>query len=284
MTIGAIVERYDRDAADYERYWAPVLDASARALLHRVTGSVASRAGGPPRIVDVGTGSGVLALEARRRWPGATVVGVDPSVGMLAMAMRRATALGIGAADPDLHWLEGDAAAIPLPSGSADLVLSSFALQLVEDRAAALREAVRVLRPGGRYAAVTWLEGGEEFPPSVEFDEAVIDLGVPEPEEDEEEERSGDFRSRRAAADEFRRAGFERVGARAETLTYTWTAASYLEFKEHYDDAFLFRLLEGAHADRLRERARERLAALPSGAFTWRTPLVSIVARRPGRR
>jgi hypothetical protein len=129
---------------------------------------------------------------------------------------------------------------------------------------------------------VTWLEGGPEFAPATEFDEAVIDLGIPEPEDDEEEERSGDFRSRRAAADEFRRVGFERVSGRDEVLEHVWTAESYLAFKEHYDDAFLFELLAGRHADRLRELARGRLRALPADAFTWRTPIVSVVARRPG--
>jgi SAM-dependent methyltransferase len=279
--MSGIVDRYDRDAQDYERYWAPVLDASARALVDRVTSFVASLPG-PPRIVDVGTGSGVLAFEAWRRWPGAVITGVDPSVGMLTMAGRRAISMGVAQGDGDLRWLEGDAAAIPLPSGSVDLALSSFALQLVPDRGAALREALRVIRPGGMIAAVTWLDTEDDFAPSVEFDEAVIDLGVPEP-ADDEEERSGDYRSRRAAADEFRRAGFERVSARQETLAYSWTPASYLEFKEHYDDAFLFELLAGRHADDLRSRARERLAALPPEAFTWRTPLVSVVARRPAR-
>ncbi len=280
MPVPAIVERYDRDAEDYERHWAPVLEASARRLLERVDGVVASLA--EPRIVDVGTGSGVLALAAFQRWPGASVDGVDPSVGMLAMAARRATAMGIGADVPGPRWLKGDAAAIPVASASVDLVVSSFVLQLVPDRAAALREVMRILRPGGRLAAVTWLEGGPDFAPATEFDEAVIALGIPEPGDDEEEERSGDFRSGRVAADELRRAGFERVSAREETLEHTWTPESYLAFKEHYDDAFLFELLAGRHADRLRELARDRLLALPADAFTWRTPIVSVVARRSG--
>ncbi len=140
--------------------------------------------------------------------------------------------MGIGVDDAGLRWLEGDAAAMPLASGSVDLVLSSFVLQLVPDRAAALRDAMRILRPGGSLAAVTWLEGGPDFAPAMEFDEAVIDLGIPEPEDDEEEERSGDFRSRRAAADELRRVGFERVSARGRPWStpgrrsHTWPSRS----------------------------------------------------------
>jgi demethylmenaquinone methyltransferase / 2-methoxy-6-polyprenyl-1,4-benzoquinol methylase len=280
--MSVIVERYDEDAQDYERYWAPVLDTSARGLLDRVPASIASPSGGPPAIVDVGTGSGVLALDARRRWPAASITGVDPSLGMLAMAARRAAAAGVPADDPRLRWLAGSAADIPITTSSTDLVISSFVLQLVPDRPAALREAYRVLRPGGTLAVLTWLDGGEEFLPSAEFDEAVMDLGIPEPGEEDEEDRAGDFASPRAAADELRRAGFERVSARAETLTYQWDADSYLAYKQHYDEAWLFELLAGRHADHLEALARDRLRALPTAAFTWRTPVVSIVARRPG--
>lgn len=283
MAIDAIVERYDRDAAAYERYWAPVLEVQARALLDHVAPFIDS-VGGVCRIVDVGTGSGVLALEAYRRWPSAAITGFDPSVGMLDMARRRALEAGVPADDGRLGWKTGDAATLPLPDASMDLVVSSFVLQLVPDRLAALREARRVLRPGGRLAIVSWRVGGEEFPPGTEFDEAVIDLGVPEPGDADDEDasaRSGDFASRRAVADQVRRAGFRRVRARDASLEYVWTLDTYLEFKEHYDDAELFQMLEGPHADRLLMLARERLSRLPPDAFVWRAPIVSVVAERP---
>ena len=275
-----IVERYDRDAEDYERYWAPVLDHAARALLDRVESFVAGLQA-PPRVVDVGTGSGVLALDALGRWPEARVIGVDPSAGMLEMADRRVDRLG---ADVDrIAWVQAPAAELPLPDGAADLVISSFALQLVPDRAAALREAYRVLRPGGRLAFVSWLDRGEDFAPSVEFDESVLDLGVEEPEwPDEQDVCSGDFGSVRAAADEARRAGFRRVAAREATLGFDWDLASYLEFKIRYDEIALFQALPDADAHRLVDIAHRRLAALPPDAFRWRTPIVSVVAERPG--
>ena len=94
-----------------------------------------------------------------------------------------------------LRWLEAAAADMPIPDETADLVISSFVLQLVPDRSAALREALRILRPGGILAALTWLEGGDAFLPSAEFDEAVMDLGIPEPGEEDEEDRAGDFAS-----------------------------------------------------------------------------------------
>ncbi|MFN8519674.1 MAG: class I SAM-dependent methyltransferase [Chloroflexota bacterium] len=101
----SIVERYDRDAEDYERYWAPVLDQAARSLLDRVDSHVAALPA--PVVVDVGTGSGVLALDVLGRWPGARAIGVDPSVGMLGMAQARAARSGIE--DGRAMWLEAPA-------------------------------------------------------------------------------------------------------------------------------------------------------------------------------
>jgi ubiquinone/menaquinone biosynthesis C-methylase UbiE len=278
--VSTIASRYDRHAEDYERFWAPVLDASARRLLERIEPFVA-RTGARTRILDVGTGSGVLALEAVTRWPGAEVIGADASSGMLSVARVRANRAGRPANDPNLRWLHAPADRLPLEDSSVDAVVSSFVYQLVPDRGAAFREALRVLRPGGRMALVTWLDRGGDFDPDIEFDEAVFDLEIEEPEEEPEEARAGDFPSARAAADELRRAGFVSVAARLERLEYRWSAEAYLAFKQHYDERALFAWLDHATGERLLRRARERLAALRDDAFIWRTELVSALARRP---
>ena len=278
--MSSIASRYDRNAEDYERYWAPVLDASARRLLDRIDPFV-SRLDGRARVLDVGTGSGVLALDAVARWPHATVIGSDASSGMLAMARVRAGRAGRPVDDRNLRWLHAPADRLTLQDASIDVVVSSFVYQLVPDRAAAFREAFRVLRPGGRIALVTWLDRGDDFPPAVEFDEAVYDVEIDEPEEEDEEARAGDFRSPRSAARELRDAGFERVSARAEMLEYAWTREDYLAFKRHYDERALFSWLDAATAERLITRVRERFADLPDEDFTWRAEVVSAVAVRP---
>ncbi len=279
--MSSLVDRYDRDAEDYETWWAPVLDASARGLLDRVGTLAAGDPAAGPMVIDVGTGSGVLAIDAAERWPEALVLGVDPSRGMLEMAARRAQRAGLD--HERVRWITAPAADLPLPDASMDLVVSSFAFQLVPDRPAALAEAWRILRPGGRLAFVTWLDRGDPFLPAEEFDEAVIDLGIEEPEPvDDDEPLAGDLRSVRAAADEVRRAGFARVSAREETLVFDWTLASYLAYKIRYDETALFRWLPDEQAHRLVDIAQRRLSTLPADAFRWRTPIVSVVARRPG--
>ena len=114
-----------------------------------------------------------------------------------------------------------------------------------------------------------------------EIDARRLDLGVEEPEWDAEEPRSGDFGSARTAADEARRAGFVRVAAREATLEFDWDLASYLEFKIRYDEVALFQWLPDEDAHRLVDIAHRRLGALAPEAFRWRTPIVSVVARRP---
>ena len=275
----AIVERYDRDADRYGHHWAPVLDRSARELLGRVAAEV--RLPAVPVILDVGTGTGVLAFEALARWPAATVIATDASSGMLRAATAAAAAAGL-AEDPRLRFAHCPADTLEADDASVDAVVSSFVFQLVPDRAAAFADALRVLRPGGALAFVSWLDGEEDFQPSFEFDEAVVDVEIDEGDApDEEEHRSGDFPSASGAARELRAAGFKKVASVPGRLHHTWTPESYLAFKRDYEEDELFASLSVTDAERLVARARERWAAMPDDAWTWRAETVSAVAFKP---
>jgi SAM-dependent methyltransferase len=111
---------------------------------------VADAAGIGPgdRVLDVACGTGVLAREAvRRSTPGGHVTGVDPNPGMLAVARERA---------PDVVWQRGMAESLPCEDAAFDVVVSQFGLMFVRDRAAAIEEMLRVLRPGGVLAVAVW--------------------------------------------------------------------------------------------------------------------------------
>ena len=122
-------------------------------------------------VLDIGTGTGaILPLLARRVPPGGRVVGVDISPAMLSRARRRCGGL------PRVELVEADAAALPFVDASFDAVLSTFGMSAVADGRAVAAQALRVLRPGGRLAAVD--ARAVEWPIPV-LDRAVTKLAGP---------------------------------------------------------------------------------------------------------
>ena len=100
-------------------------------------------------VLDLGSGGGMDVLVAAGRVaPSGRVVGLDMSDEMLELA--RANAVKVGAAN--VEFLKGDLEAIPLPDDSVDVIISNCVVNLSPDKLRSLREAHRVLRPGGRLA------------------------------------------------------------------------------------------------------------------------------------
>jgi SAM-dependent methyltransferase len=99
-------------------------------------------------LLDVATGTGNAAVVALAR--GFRVIGVDSSPDQLAAARERC---------PAARFVEGDAAALPLPDDQADGAVSVFGLIFAADPDAALRELVRCVRRGGPVAVTTWTSG-----------------------------------------------------------------------------------------------------------------------------
>lgn len=282
----------DLDAALYDEHWQPVLEAATHRLLDRLDPLVAgwqveaadTLRTDPtriPSVLDLGTGTGALLVAAARRWPGLRYSGLDVSAGMVARAVDRAAGAGLPADGPALRWLTSDAASLPVPDGSVRLVMSSFVLQLVGDRERVLREVKRVLEPGGWLAFVTWLVSDDLSDADHEFDEAVLDLDIDERDPDDRAPAAGDFESVEQAGAELASAGFVDIALEHDTIVHTWTRDSYLTFKEAWDERELFESLGRSRRDHLIARVRERWAALPDGAFAFRAPLVSALARTP---
>jgi ubiquinone/menaquinone biosynthesis C-methylase UbiE len=267
-------ERYDRIAEGYAQWWAPVLAPAVAELLERFQPAIDS---GIVRVVDVGTGTGQLALGALERWPGLEIVGVDPSSEMCAMADAEADRRLRGADRDRFRTAVAFADGLPFDDGTIDAAVSSFVLQLVPNRARALREARRVLRTGGRFAFVTWLQDERVFIPDRVFDEVLDELGV---ETGEPEVRSGDLPSVDRTANELRRAGFRDVAAEGSWLAHAFTVEGYLAFMTEFDEASLFDEMERRFRQRVLHRLRERLDRLTPGELTMRFPIVFAAGRR----
>jgi demethylmenaquinone methyltransferase/2-methoxy-6-polyprenyl-1,4-benzoquinol methylase len=98
-------------------------------------------------LLDLASGTGDIA-QAWRRLGGGPVLATDINAAMLAVGRDRAAANGMVAG---FSYVVADAEALPLPSGCADVVSIAFGLRNCTDKPAVLREAWRVLRPGGRF-------------------------------------------------------------------------------------------------------------------------------------
>lgn len=275
MTAEPTEAAYDGYAADYREWWAPVLAPAAVSLLDRLDGLV----GPDATLVDLGAGTGTVAVAALRRWPGIRVIGVDPALRLLEWA--EADARQARVADR-LTVKVGEAAALPLPDVSVDIATSTFVLQLIPDRLAGVREAFRVLRPGGVLAHLTWCSDEDPFGPEEVFDDALDALGIEPPSRAEGVGES--YSSPESAAAEMRRAGFRDVQARAEWLVHRFTPQSYLDVAEHWTEDDAFAGLDEPTGVQLRAEVLRRLELVDPEALVWRRPLVSVIGRKPSLR
>jgi ubiquinone/menaquinone biosynthesis C-methylase UbiE len=136
-------QSYDQVVDAYDSVWHPSFEPVARDLV-ALAGIPDLPAGSA--VLDVGTGTGVVAVEAARRVARGVVVGVDPSVPMLVRGRAHARLAPVAAVAPGL----------PFRDSTFDAVVANLVLTHFEDYDSALTDMVRVLQPDGTLGLTAW--------------------------------------------------------------------------------------------------------------------------------
>ena len=132
--------------ANYDQYLGPILfhqyadDLAARLPVFRGV-----------RVLEIACGTGILTERLVRRVAGqGTLVATDLNEAMIAHARTRIPA------DPALEWRQADGTSLPFPDRAFDAAVCQFGLMFFPDKAKGVREALRILRPGGTYLLSVW--------------------------------------------------------------------------------------------------------------------------------
>jgi SAM-dependent methyltransferase len=142
--VGRLARNYSGSADGYAEFWSPLIRPVGRWLLESLPWSDADR------VLDVGTGTGALVPDIRHFAPAARIVGIDCSLGMLALGACKGA-----------HLAVMDAMNLGLRTAQFDVAVMAFVLFHVPDPIGALAEVKRVLRPGAAVGIVTWADDPE---------------------------------------------------------------------------------------------------------------------------
>src|SRR5664280_2115754 len=166
-------------------------------------------------VLDLGSGGGIdVLLSAKRVGPSGKAYGLDMTDEMLALARENQRKAGIN----NVEFLKGEIENIPLPDNSVDVIISNCVINLSADKDRVLREAFRVLKPGGRFAVSDVVTRGD-VPEQVRKD-MLLWVGCIAGALEE-----SDYRAKLAAA------GFEAIGVEPTRVYKVEDALSFLADK-----------------------------------------------------
>jgi SAM-dependent methyltransferase len=220
-------------------------------------------------VLDVGSGTGCVALALAASTTCAEIVGIDPSVPFIEFARRRTS-------DSRLRFEVGDAKKLPYTVHYFDKTLTQLVLNQIRDAGDAVEEMRRVTRPGGTVAGCVWLSG-EENERSHIFWEAAIAV---DPAATQQRETEGGYGRRGSLSALWARCGLEAIEEAALEVSVDFSSFDefwlpHLEGQGHA--GFYVKSLSAGKRNALRERLRQDILGTKSdGRFSLGAQAVAV--------
>ena len=255
-----LAERYSLRAEAYDALWSPVIRPLGERLLSHLPLSQARQ------IIDVGTGSGALLPVIQKASPGAVVLGVDNSEGMLRLAKdkhRGPLAL------MDIQKLES-------ANDQFDVAVVAFVLFHLPRPDRCLAEVNRVLRPGGVVGTVTW--GAEHLPAAEAIWDEELDASGARVLELPAVDNRGCCNTQEKVAALLARAGFGSTRTWTESLHHQWRAEDFFEYQLRSGSRVRLLSLPRGERDRCMKRVRDRLSGQGEDQYVFRGEVVMATA------
>src|SRR4029077_7348268 len=260
-----LADRYSQRAEAYDGLWSPIIRPAGERLIAHLPLS-----GTTKRIIDIGTGAGALLPAIQRSAPGAVIVGVDRSQGMLRLAKEKHSS--------PLALM--DVQTLALPANRFEVAVVAFVLFHLPSPQRCLAEVNRVLEPGGAVGTVTW--GSEQQPRArATWDEELQEagsegLGLPAVDN-------------RACCDSTQKmttllgqAGFVAIWVWTEWIEHRWRPAEHFDYQVGMNSRLRLQSLDVEDREACLQRIRDRLSGADDEQYVYRGELFMATAFKAG--
>lgn len=259
-----LAERYSQRAEAYDELWSPVIRPAGERLITQLSLSSAQS------IVDVGTGAGALLPAIRLAAPGATILGVDRSEGMLRVAQEKY---------PGPLALM-DVQKLALGTERFDAAVIAFVLFHVPSPEQCLREVNRVLKPGGSVGTVTW--GADRVPTAYAvWDEELEAAGAHVIELPAVDNRACCDNSAKVTV-LLEQAGFRLRRVWSESIDYRWRPDDYFAYQTRSTSRLRLLSLSEDERQVCLDRIRKRLSGAHDEQYVYTGEVIMAIAHKRG--